>query len=61
MRKTAALLLALLLLPFPALASGSLRTVSEAPSAQEIPEASSYTGDVRITFLGIIRITLNDP
>ena len=53
MRKALALLLALLLLPAPALAGGTLRTVSEAPAPEDVPAFSSdYTGDVCITFLG---------
>ena len=54
MKKTVALFLALvLLLPACASAGGTLRTVSEKPSEKDIlPEASAYTGEVRITFLG---------
>ena len=53
MRKVLALLLAALLLPAPALAGGTLRTVSEAPAPEDVPAfPSDYTGDVCITFLG---------
>ncbi len=52
MRRALALLLAVLLLPACAGASGSLRTVSDAPPPEEIPEACGWTGEVRITFLG---------
>ncbi len=54
MRKFLALLLAALLLPACAGASGFLRTVSEPIPQEEQQELtpSDYTGDVRITFLG---------